>query len=154
MLCYSIFRSQCEICYFLYILQGFKTSDIFRLSYSIAFDCSICPFLDLFYSWLIHSIFPDFPGRLPFSLPSGFLWIIIFVGRVGSILSTWPYQISCFPVMSYTIISCEFIFPLIYSFIFLSSLEILADRLNSSISVALILLLSSSYNLQIHYFLH
>ena len=38
---------------FIYILRGFKTSvDVFRLSYSIAFDCSICPFLDLFHSWL------------------------------------------------------------------------------------------------------
>jgi hypothetical protein len=37
------------------------------------------------------------------------------------------------------------IFPLIYSFVFLSSLEILADPLNASISVALILLLLYSY---------
>jgi hypothetical protein len=35
------------------ILRGFKTSDdAFRLSYSITFDCSIRPFLDLFHSWL------------------------------------------------------------------------------------------------------
>ena len=35
------------------ILRGFKTSDdAFPLSYSIAFDCSIRPFLDLFKSWL------------------------------------------------------------------------------------------------------
>jgi len=39
--------------YFIYILRGFKTSDdAFRLSYSIAFNCSIRPFLDLFHSWL------------------------------------------------------------------------------------------------------
>jgi len=39
--------------WYLYILHGFKTSDdAFRLSYSIAFDCSIRPFLDLFHSWL------------------------------------------------------------------------------------------------------
>jgi len=32
-------------------LRGFKTSDdAFRLSYSIAFDCSIRPLLDLFHS--------------------------------------------------------------------------------------------------------
>jgi hypothetical protein len=38
----------------LYILMcGFKTSgDAFRLPYSIAFGCSIRPFLDLFHSWL------------------------------------------------------------------------------------------------------
>jgi hypothetical protein len=44
-----------------YILRVFKTSDdAFRLSYSIAFDCSIRPFLDLFHSWLYifhHSSF-------------------------------------------------------------------------------------------------
>jgi hypothetical protein len=34
--------------------------------------------------------------------------------------------------MSSNIIACASIFPLIYSFIFLSSLEILADRLNAS----------------------
>jgi len=39
-------------------------------------------------------------------------------------------------------------FFLIYSFVFLSGLEILADHLNASISVALILLLSSSYKIQ------
>ena len=34
-------------------MRGFKTSDdAFRLSYSIAFDCSIRPFLDLFHSLL------------------------------------------------------------------------------------------------------
>ena len=27
------------------------SDDAFRLSYSIAFDCSIHPFLDLFHSW-------------------------------------------------------------------------------------------------------
>jgi len=38
---------------YIYILRGFKTSDdAFRLSYSIAFDCSISPFLDLIHSWL------------------------------------------------------------------------------------------------------
>jgi hypothetical protein len=40
-------------------------------------------------------------------------------------------------------------FSLINSFIFVSSLEILADRLNASISFALILRLSSSYRLQV-----
>jgi hypothetical protein len=35
---------------------GFKTSgDAFRLPYSIAFSCSIHPFLDLFHSWLYIS---------------------------------------------------------------------------------------------------
>ena len=33
--------------------------------------------------------------------------------RVGSILSTWPYQISCFPVISSNIVSCLFVFSLI-----------------------------------------
>ena len=34
------------------MLHGFKISDAFQLSHSIAFDCSIPPFLDLFHSWL------------------------------------------------------------------------------------------------------
>jgi hypothetical protein len=56
------------ICIYIYILRGFKTSDdAFRLSYSIAFDCSIRPFLDLFHSWLYtgcpRRILPDF-GRM------------------------------------------------------------------------------------------
>jgi hypothetical protein len=37
--------------------------------------------------------------------------------------------------MSSNIISCKSIFPLIYSFVFLFSLEILADRHNASSSV-------------------
>jgi len=42
-----------DIGIYICILHGFKTSDdTFRLSYSIAFDCSIHPFLDLFHSWL------------------------------------------------------------------------------------------------------
>ena len=86
-----------------YILRGFKTSDdAFRLSYSIAFDCSIHPFLDLFHSWL-YTYIPSFQvlrGRPRFFLPSGFQWTIISGSRVGSFLSTWPYQISCFFVMS------------------------------------------------------
>ena len=74
--------------------------------------------------------FQVFRGRPSFFLPSGFQWTIIFGSRVGSILSTWPNQISCFRVVSFNIISCPSIFPLIYSFVFLLSLEILADRLN------------------------
>ena len=80
-------------------------------------------------------------GRPRFFLPSGFQLIIIFGSRVGSILSTWPHQMSCFPVISTNIVSCLFIFSLIYSFVFLTSLEILADPLNASTSVALILLI-------------
>ena len=39
--------------YIYVILRCFKTSVVaFRLSYSIAFNCSIRPFLDLFRSWL------------------------------------------------------------------------------------------------------
>ena len=38
---------------YIYLLRSFKAShDAFWLSYSIAFDCSIRPFLDLFHSWL------------------------------------------------------------------------------------------------------
>jgi hypothetical protein len=83
---------------YIYILCGFKTSDdAFRISYSIAFDCSIRPFLDLFHSWLYTFHLSRFSGGRPrFFSPSGFQWIIIFGSRVGSILSTWPYQISCF----------------------------------------------------------
>ena len=58
---------------------------------------------------------------------------MIFGSRVGSILSTCPYQMSFFRVMSSNIVSCASIFSLIYAFVFLSSLEILVDRLNSSL---------------------
>jgi hypothetical protein len=48
-------------CALLYILRGFKTSDnAFWLSYSIAFDCSICPFLECFHSWLCIFHLPRF----------------------------------------------------------------------------------------------
>jgi len=131
---------------YIYILRCFKTSgDVFRLPYSIVFDCSICPFSDLSHSSLYIPSFLVLRGRHRFFLPSGFLLIIIFGNRVRSVLSTWPYQMSCFRVISSNIVFCAFIFSLIYSFVFLSSLEILADRLNVSISVALILLVSSSY---------
>jgi len=47
----------------IYILRGFKTSDdAFRLSHSIAFDCSIRPFLDLFHSWLFIFHLSRFSG--------------------------------------------------------------------------------------------
>ena len=100
--------------------------------------------LRLFHSPILRSLsfmavyIPSFQvlrGRLRCFLLPGFQWIIVLGSRVGSILSTWPYQISCSRVMSSNIISCESIFPLIYSFVSLSSVEILVDRLNSSISV-------------------
>ena len=99
----------------LYILSGYKTSgDAFRLPYSIAFYCSIRPFLDLFHSWLcISHLSRFFRGGLVFFLPSGFQLIMIFGSRVGSILSTWPCQMSCFRVISPYIVSCLFIFSLI-----------------------------------------
>jgi len=133
------------------ILRGSKTSgDAFRLSYSIAFGCSIRPFLVLFHSWLCKfHLSRFFGGRPRFFVPSGFQLIIIFGSRVGFILSTRPHQIICFRVISSNIISCASIFPLIYSFVFLYSLDILAHRLNAPISVALNLRLSSSYKLQI-----
>ena len=43
--------------------------------------------------------------------------------------------------MSSNIVSRSFIFSLIYSLVFLSSLEILGDRRNASISVSLILII-------------
>jgi len=49
---------------------------------------------------------------------------------------------SCFQVISSNIVSYAFIFPLIHSFVFLPSSETLADRLNASISVPLILLIA------------
>ena len=68
---------------YIYILRGFKTSDdAFRLSYSVAFGCSIRPFLDLFHSWLCIFHLPRFFGNgLVFFLPSDFEWIIIFGSR-------------------------------------------------------------------------
>jgi len=111
--------------------------------------------LRLFHSPILRSLsfmtvyIPSFQvlrGRPRFFLPSSFQWIIIFGSGVGSILSTWPYPISCFLVMSSNIISCASIFLLIYSFVFLSSLDTLADLLNASIPVALIFLLSWKCN--------
>ena len=131
---------------YIYICD-FKTSgDAFRLPYSNAFGCSIRPFLDLFHAWKYISHLSKFFGDgfvFPFQL------IIIFGNRVGSILSICPNQMSCFRVISSNIVSGASIFSLIYTFVFLSSLEILADRLNASISAALILLLSSSYKIQV-----
>jgi len=60
---------------YIYILRGFKTSDdAVRLSYSIAFDCSIRPFLDLFHSWLYIFHLSRFSGDglVFFFLLSGF----------------------------------------------------------------------------------
>ena len=93
--------------------------------------------------------FQALQGRPRLFLPSGFRLIVISGNRVGSILSTRPYQMSCFQVISSNIVSGTTIFSLIYSFAFLPRLEILADCLNASISVALIPLLSSSYKLQV-----
>jgi hypothetical protein len=48
---------------YIYILRSFKTSDYaFRLPHSIACDCSIHPFLDLFHSWLYIFHLPRFFG--------------------------------------------------------------------------------------------
>jgi hypothetical protein len=72
-----------------YILHGFKTSDdTFRLSYSIAFHCSIRPFLDLFHSWLYIFHLSRFSRD---GLVFSFLQVSsesIFGSRVRSILST------------------------------------------------------------------
>ena len=112
---------------------------------------SIFHCLPLFHSPILRSLsliavyitsFQVLRGRSRFFLLSGFQLTMIFGNRVGSILSTWPCQMSCFRVISSNIVSCLFIFSLIYSFVFLSSLEILADRLNASMSAELILLLS------------
>ena len=96
----------------LYILRSFKTSDdAFRLSYSISFDCSIRPFLDLFYSWLyIFHVSRFSRDGLVFSLPSVFQWIIIFGSRVGSILSTLTIPNKLFPgyVIQYHILRVHF----------------------------------------------
>jgi len=86
-------------------------------------------------------------GRPRFLPPTCFLLIIIFGNRIRSILSTWPHQMSFFRVISSNIVHRAFIFSLI--FVCLCSLEILADHLHGSISVPLILLLSSSYKLQV-----
>ena len=59
---------------YIYLLRGFKPSDDdFQLSYSIAFDCSIHPFLDFFHSWLYIFHLSRFSGDgLVFFLPPGF----------------------------------------------------------------------------------
>jgi hypothetical protein len=82
------------------ILRDSKTSgDAFRLPYSIPFDCSIRPLSDPFS--LVALYIPSFHvlrGRPRFFLPAGLQLIIIFGNRIGSILSTCPYQMSCFRV--------------------------------------------------------
>ena len=86
---------------------------------------------------LMAVIIPSFQvlwGQPHLFLPTGFHLSIIFGNRIESILSTCPYQMSCFRVISSNIVSGASIFSLIYLFIFLSSLEILADRLNASTS--------------------
>jgi len=52
------------VCMYTYMyLRGFKTSDdAFRLSYSIPFDCSIRPSLELFHSWLYTFHLSRFSG--------------------------------------------------------------------------------------------
>jgi hypothetical protein len=66
----TFFRKSCVL---RYILRGFTTSDdAFRLPHSIAFCCSIRPFLSLFPSWLCISPPSRFFGDgLVFFLPSG-----------------------------------------------------------------------------------
>ena len=95
---------------YIYILRGFRTSgNTFRLPYSIAFDGLIRPFLCLFHSWLYRSHLSRFLGEvLVFILPSGFQLTMIFSNRVGSILSTLPYQMSCFRVIQYRILLVHF----------------------------------------------
>ena len=93
-----LFHLQPSIYIYLFINALLTSGNAFRLPHSIAFGCSIRPFLDLFHSWLYIYIpfFQFFRGRLRFLLPSGFQLIINFGDRVGSILSTCPYQMSCF----------------------------------------------------------
>jgi len=51
------------VCVCVCVLRCFKTSDdAFRISYSVAFDCSIHPFLDLFHSLLYIFHFSRFSG--------------------------------------------------------------------------------------------
>jgi hypothetical protein len=83
-------------------------------------------------------------GRHRFFLHSGFQFIIIFRNRIRFILLTCHINEI---YISPNIVSCTSILSLIYSFVFLSHLGILADRRNPSIAVALILFLSSSYKL-------
>jgi hypothetical protein len=89
----------------------------FGTAFLFIFHC-----LPLFHSPILGSLpfipvyIPSFQvlrGRPRFFLPSGFHWIMIFVSRVGSILSRWPYtyQNICFQIMSSNIISCASIFP-------------------------------------------
>ena len=101
---------------------------------------SIVPFAHSSISFTHGCIYPIFPSSsMTASFFSSFRCPVNhdFGNRVGSILSTWPYQMSYFRVISSHIISCSLIFSLTYTFVFLSSLEILADRLYATISVAL-----------------
>ena len=123
---------------------GFKTSgDAFRLPHSIAFCCSIHPFhipspsavpfthstfhcLLLFHSPIPRSLSPiaiyipsfQILRRRPgFFLPSRFQLIVTFGNRVRSILSTCPYQMSCFRVISSSTVSGASIISLIYMYV-------------------------------------
>ena len=59
--------------------RGFKTfGDAFRLPYSIAFCCSIRPFLDLLHSWLYISHLSRFFGTASFFPPSFFQLVMIY----------------------------------------------------------------------------
>jgi hypothetical protein len=61
--------------------------------------------------------------RLHFFLPSGLQVIIIFDIWIGSILSIFPYKMSCFRVISSNIVSCASIFHLKYTSQFLHYLN-------------------------------
>jgi hypothetical protein len=60
-------------------------------------------------------------------LPPGFQLIIIFGNPVRSVLSTWPYQMSCFQVTSSTILSCA---PVLFSLILIRFLHFTSTHSN------------------------
>ena len=86
----------------LYVLRGSKTSDdAFRLSHSIAFDCSIRPFLDLFHSRLYIFHLSRFSGDGLVSFPSfrfpvnhNFWYSDFHFASCKQILLTWSILIS------------------------------------------------------------
>jgi hypothetical protein len=79
---------------------GFKTSgDAIRLPYSIAFGCSIHPFLGLFHSWLcISHLSRSFGDGHVFFLPSGFQLITNLVIALGP-FSRHVHTIACCTVL-------------------------------------------------------
>jgi hypothetical protein len=104
------------VCVCVCVWRGWGVEIVLRRLPTSIFHC-----LQLFHSPIlrplslmaVYTYIPSFQvlrGRPRFFLPTGFQLIIIFGNRVRSILSTRPYQMSCFQVISSIIVSGASIF--------------------------------------------